>query len=158
MSGSTNTLNDKDIQVMQLIAEAAASRAVEKQAGVLRHEMRTMAESTAEVMATRLSSQLQERMREMERMLRDELGDRMENAIKENLGMNRDDHVQQHRQIAEVIDGYKSVNRAIWSNIIKAVAVIGLAGWIGTSAKDLPIMISKPSDRPTQYQQLETPK
>ncbi|SUE95816.1 Uncharacterised protein [Ectopseudomonas mendocina] len=158
MSGSTNTLNDKDIQVMQLIAEAAASRAVEKQAGALRHEMRTMAESTAEVMATRLSSQLQERMREMELRLRDELGDRMENAIKENLGMNRDDHVQQHRQIAEVIDGYRSVNRTIWSNIIKAVAVIGLAGWVGTSAKDLPIMISKPADRPAQYQQLETPQ
>ena len=155
---TTHTLNDKDMQVMQLIAEAAASRAVEKQAGTLRHEMRSVAESTAEVMATRLSSQVQTQMREMELRLRDELGDRMENAIKENLGMNRDDHVQQHRQIAEVIDGYRTVNRTIWTNIIKAVAVIGLAGWLGNNAKDLPLIVSKPADRGAQYQQMETPK
>lgn len=143
---------------MQLIADAAASRAVEKQTGTLRHEMRNMAENTAEVMATRLSAQIQGQMRDMELRLRDELGDRMENAIKENLGMNRDDHIQQHRQIAEVMEGYKSVNRTIWTNIIKTVAIIGLAGWLGNSAKDLPVLVSKPSDRGGQYQQLEVPK
>lgn len=158
MTGSSS-LNEKDMQVMQLIADAAASRAVEKQTGALRHEMKTVAESTAEVMATRLSGQLQERMREMEMRLRDELGDRMENAIKENLGMNRDDHVQQHRQISEVIDGYKSVNRTIWTNIIKAVVAIGLVGWLGTAAKsEVPLLVSKQTERPVQYQALEAGK
>lgn len=154
MTGLSSPLNDKDIQVMQLIAEAAASRVAEKQASMLRQEMKSMAETTADVMSTRLLSQLQSQMREMEARLRDELGDRMENAIKENLGMNRDDHVQQHRQIAEVISGYRSVNRTIWTNIIKAVAAIGLVGFLG-SKTDLPVLVQKPVERTAQYQVLE---
>lgn len=139
---------------MQLIAEAAASRVADKQASMLRNEMKTMAETTAEVVSTRLLSKLQNQMREMEDRLRDELGDRMENAIKENLGMNRDDHVQQHRQISEVISGYKSVNRTIWTNIIKAVAAIGLVGFLGAKT-DLPVLVTKQHDRPAQYQVLD---
>lgn len=140
---------------MQLIAEAAASRVAEKQTSMLRHEMKTMVETTADVMATRLLSKLQGQMHDMEARLRDELGDRMENVIKENLGMNRDDHVQQHRQISEVIDGYRSVNRTIWTNIIKAVAAIGLVGFLGAKT-DLPVLVTKQSDRPVQYQALES--
>lgn len=140
---------------MQLIAEAAASRVADKQASMLRHEMKTMAETTAEVVSTRLLSQLQTQMHDMETRLRDELGERMENVIKENLGMNRDDHIQQHRQISEVIDGYRSVNRTIWTNIIKAVAAIGLVGFLGTKA-DLPVLVTKQPDRPAQYQTLES--
>lgn len=139
---------------MQLIAEAAASRVAEKQTSMLRQEMKNVAETTADVMATRLLSKLQGQMHAMESRLREELGERMESVIKENLGMNRDDHVQQHRQISEVIDNYRTVNKTIWTNIIKAVAAIGLVGFLGTKA-DLPVLVSNQADRPTQYQVLE---
>ena len=140
------------MELSENIAEAEAERS-----------SRLDKQDQIEEQISKLAREVEEMNREISKKTfqMDEMGSsrpRLENAIKENLGMNRDDHVQQHRQIAEVIDGYKSVNRTIWSNIIKAVAVIGLAGWVGTSAKDLPIMISKPSDRPAQYQQLETPK
>jgi len=155
MTVLSSPLNDKDIQVMQLIAEAAASRVAEKQSSMLRQEMKSMAETTAEVMSSRLLSTLQGQMTAMEARLRDEIGDRIETAIKDSLGMERDDHVQQHRQIGEVISKYETVNKTIWANIVKAVAAIGLIGFLGTGA-EIPILTSSHADRPAQYQAMES--
>lgn len=139
---------------MQLIAESAASKVMEKTSSALRHEMKDLAQNTAEIMVSRLSAQ----MIEMEHRLRDELGDKIDNSIRENLGMSRDDHVQQHRQLGEMIEAVGSMNRKIWSHVLKAVAVVGLAAVVGTSATDImpsALPNHKYTDRPAQVAQNE---
>lgn len=141
---------------MQLIAEAAASKAVEKQSASLRSEMQSVSETSAELMATKVVAQLQSQMREMETRLRVELSSKIDSSIRENLGMSRDDHVQQHRQIGEAIQGYKSINRIIWTNIIKAVGAIGIVGVLGTAAQsEMPVLTPKQIDRPISTYQIE---
>lgn len=141
---------------MQLIAEAAASKAVEKQSASLRSEMQSVSETSAEFMATKVVAQLQSQMREMESRLRVELSNKIDSSIRQNLGMDRDDHVQQHRQIGEAIQGYKSINRIIWTNIIKAVGAIGVVGFLGTAAQsDMPALTPKQTDRPISTYQIE---
>lgn len=144
---TSQNLTDKDLQVMHLIAESAASRAVEKASATLRREMKEVASDTAEIMVSRLSTQIVE----MEHRLRDELGTKIDSSIRENLGMSRDDHVQQHRQLGEMIEAVGSMNRKIWSHVLKAVAVVGLAAAVGTSATDgIPSVLPghKSADRP----------
>ena len=145
MTGLTDHLGERDIQVMQLLAESAAAKAVEKQTGTLRHEMRSISESTAELMATRISAQINERMRDMEGRLREEIVARVDRSTAESLGMDRDDHIQQHRKLAELIEQVEQVNRTIWSNIIKTLVAVAFAAWI-TTGSEVPVFKS-PVDR-----------
>jgi len=136
---------------MQVIAEAAASRAVGMQTEALRSEMRQISESSAELMASKISAELNSNMQKMEMRLRE----RIDLSIRENLGMSRDDHVQQHRQLNEIVSTYRTVNRTVWSNIIKALATIGFVGWLGSGAQ-LPAIVQKsPVDRQVTAQAME---
>lgn len=138
---------------MNLIAESAASRVMDKASNALRHEMKELAHNTAEIMASRLAAQ----MIEMEHRLRDELGDKIDSSIRDNLGMSRDDHVQQHRQLGEMIEAVGSMNRKIWSHVLKAVAVVGLAAVVGTNATDImpTALPNQKHDRPAQVAHTE---
>lgn len=144
---------------MQLIADAAASKAVEKQSANLRAEMQSVAVNTAEMMATKLSAQLNDRMREMEGRLRTELSTKIDSSIRDSLGMTRDDHIQQHRQIGEAIEGYRSVNRVIWTNIIKAVGAVAVVGFLGTAAQsEMPAVLQNQVERPATTYHVEAGK